>query len=78
MVAKKRWLDFVLKHKNLKTDVYYVGAKSDGAVLGEVRWDFAWRHYLFFPTLLFATKHSDGCLIEIAEFIAKLNAQHGK
>ena len=31
---------------------------------------------IFFPTLEFETVHSDRCLLEISEFITKLNDDH--
>ena len=71
-----KWLEFIEKEKKPKTIVVSVQSKCDETELGEIKWYPQWRHYCFFPTILIETVHSDRCLIEISEYITKLNKEH--
>lgn len=71
-----RWLKIKLIEKLKKTNVYDVISKTHKCVLGQIRWDTGWRHYLFLPTTDFKTKHSDRCLINIGTYIKELNKNH--
>jgi len=72
------WLDFEIIERKPKTVVYAVLSKESRAILGEIKWHAAWRHYCFFPTVNTQTIHSDRCLLAISQFITKLNDDHKK
>lgn len=76
MVKEKKWLLFELKERKPKTDVYSVLSLCDGLELGIIKWYPSWRHYCFFPTIEIETVYSDRCLIELSEFITRLNKRH--
>jgi len=69
------WLEFREKAGKPKTKVFSVWSKSSDCELGIIKWHPAWRHYCFFPTIEFETIHSDRCLLEISQFISKLNEE---
>lgn len=46
-----------------KTERWLVRAKSNGVVLGEIKWLGRWRQYCFFP--LHSTVFSRGCMYDI-------------
>jgi len=69
-------LIFSFDYAKPKTAVYNVIAKCGGAVLGQIKWYPAWRHYCFFPTTEFETVHSDRCLASISLFVEFLNKKH--
>lgn len=76
-MSNKKWLEFVqVERPNRKTKVFVVMPIGSNYELGEIKWYAQWRHYCFFPTLRFETVHSDRCLIEISEFITKINIEH--
>jgi len=71
-----KWLKFVEVEKKPKTIVISVQSKCDETELGKIKWHPSWRHYCFFPTTNIETVHSDRCLLDISEFITKLNEEH--
>ena len=76
MMAKSKeenWLEFLVKEEKPKTKVFSVISKASDCELGEIKWHPAWRHYCFFPTTDFETIWSDRCLIELSDFITKMN-----
>ena len=73
-----KWLEFVETERKPKTKVFDVVSKCDCTVLGEIKWYPSWRHYCFFPAIDIETVHSDRCLLEISQFITKLNEEHKK
>ncbi len=70
------WLEFIEIEQKPKTKVYSVHSKCSDCSLGIIKWNPNWRHYCFFSTIEFETVHSDRCLLEISEFIKKLNKEH--
>ena len=76
MVKNKEWLEFIETKGSKKTKRFRVLSKCDGSELGIIKWYPQWRHYCFFPTIEFETVYSDRCLIEISNFITKLNVEH--
>ena len=75
-MSEDKWLRFEVKEHKPKTKVYSVISKCDDTELGEIKWYPAWRHYCFFPDILFQTVYSDRCLQSMSEFITKLNEDH--
>lgn len=61
------------KCKNKKTKTIVVLSKCSGCILGIIKWYPQWRYYCFFPATDIVTFHSDRCLLEISQFITKLN-----
>lgn len=74
----KNWLKFIEDESKPKTKVFSVIPKSSEERVGIIKWYFQWRHYCFFPLVIYDTVYSDRCLIEISEFITKLNKEHKK
>ena len=70
------WIKIKLIEKKAKTNVYDVISKCGVCVLGQIKWHGPWRHYCFHPTTDFETVHSDRCMIDIGNFIMKLNEEH--
>ena len=75
-MEESKWLEFREKESKPKTKVFSVWSKCSDCGLGEIKWHPAWRHYCFFPKIEFSTVHSDRCLLEISQFITKLNEEH--
>lgn len=70
--TESQWLEFKVTGKNPKTDIVTVYSKSDGSVLGQVRWYGHWRHYCFFP-VKDDVVWSDRCLKDLADYVSYLN-----
>ncbi len=64
---KSEYIEFRLKKKLPKTNVWEVVETRNGAVLGEIRWWGGWRQYVFFPCD--ETFYSWDCLFAISEFV---------
>ena len=78
-IAETEWLIFKLKEEKAKTNVYSVISKCSDDELGIIEWYPAWRHYCFFPNdnpYYSSWVFSDRCLLNISEFITKLNEEH--
>jgi len=74
---QEKYLEFKdISNTEQKTKKFMVWSKCSDCCLGFIRWDGGWRHYLFFPTLEFETKHSDRCMINIGRFTKKLNEEY--
>ena len=72
----KSYVTFSVLEEKQKTKVYAVQSRSDGDILGEIKWYFGWRQYVFFPAD--DTIWSRGCLQEIVSFIQKLMDERNK
>jgi hypothetical protein len=59
--------------ENAKTSVWYVMAKKNHDFLGEIRWHFPWRQYVFIPNP--KTIYEDDCLGDIRNFLLYLDAK---
>ncbi len=74
IMKEDRWLEFKeAKVANAKTTRFEVWSKCSNCILGIIKYDTGWRHYTFFPTLEFETKHSDRCMLQIGFFVMELN-----
>lgn len=71
-MVESRWMTFELQEKegNRKTDIVRILGKSNGAVLGTIRWYGAWRCYAFFPAA--GCLFNQGCLEDINMQIREL------
>lgn len=58
---------------NRKTHTYQLKSKQ-GDSLGEVKWNPGWRKFCFYPVN--DTVFDDKCLVDLIEFIQKLNLIH--
>lgn len=65
-----KWIEFKLKRKCDKTDVYSVVSRISHLELGEIKWSCAWRQYAFFP--IGFTLYEETCLRDIADFLILL------
>lgn len=66
----KQYVEFKVAGKKPKTTIYHVVSKSDGFILGVIKWDAPWRQYCFFPAE--RTTWSRGCLEQVVDFIHNL------
>jgi len=71
-----KWLEFIRAEDKPKTKVYTVWSKCGDCKLGTIGWYPPWRHYCFFPDDDIVAVYSDRCLLEISEFVTKLNDDH--
>ena len=62
-----KWIFFELLEKGEKTNKWYVIARRNEAVLGEIKWFGRWRQYCFFPVI--GSVFNNGCMESICEFI---------
>ncbi len=53
-----------------KTEVWFVLSKSQGALLGTIKWWSGWRQYCFFPEQ--NTLFNPGCMADISTKIKEL------
>lgn len=53
-----------------KTDVWNVLSKSEGTVLGQIKWFGAWRQYCFYPSP--NTVFNPQCMRDICQVISGL------
>lgn len=67
---KYKYIQFVLKEKKEKTEVYSCRNNRTNDELGIVRWYAPWRQYCYFPTV--QAVYSEGCLKDIESFIKGL------
>ena len=71
----KQFLEFrQLERPDLVTVLYDVHSAHDGSYLGRIRWSFGWRQYVV--DTADQTQWSSKCLIQLGEFLDKLNAEH--
>ncbi len=66
-MSESKWIYFELFHEGEKTSKWYVLARRNDAVLGEIKWYGPWRQYCFFPVI--GTIFNPGCMDHISEFI---------
>lgn len=57
-----------------KTHRWEIRSKSQGSILGWVRWYGPWRQYCFFPCE--GTIYNNGCLESITQFLYDANLEH--
>jgi len=76
ILDEDEWLRFDLVGSKAKTKVISVYSKSSDCYLGNIKWNPGWRHYCFFPTIVFETVYSDRCLKTISEFLTEINEEH--
>ena len=68
-----KYLEFKFVESKPKTQVWNVLSKSDGVILGTIKWFGRWRGYCFFPNLkLDFLVFSSSCMKDILEFMDKL------
>jgi len=67
MMAESKWIFFELICKGGRTSSWYVIARKNEAVLGEIKWFGKWRQYAFFPVI--GTVYNPDCMDHISEFI---------
>lgn len=66
-MKKSKWIYFELLEKGDKTNKWYVIARSNEAVLGEIKWFGRWRQYCFFPVI--GSVFNPDCMDHICTFI---------
>ncbi|MCK5605824.1 hypothetical protein KAR91_28265 [Candidatus Pacearchaeota archaeon] len=71
----KPHLDFECAKDTGKTKVWEVISTHSGDILGEIKWYWAWRRYVFFPRT--ETLYDVDCMRAIADFIAKEMRKRG-
>jgi len=69
-----KWVEFKLKRKCDKTDIYSVVSRISHIELGEIKWSCSWRQYAFFP--IGFTLYEETCLRDIADFLVLLRRKH--
>ena len=69
-MAESKYLEFKFVEAKPKTQVWNVLSKSDGSVLGTIKWYVPWRQYCFFPQT--ETVFSAGCIGDIINFMNDL------
>lgn len=57
-----------------KTQIWHVRSKSNGVILGAIRWHGPWRCYAFWPSG--SRLFNADCLRSIAEVCADLTTEH--
>lgn len=67
-------IDLHGKSSTGKTSAWHVHNKGGGYFLGEIKWHGRWRQYAFFPKE--ATLYSEGCLVDIADFLNHARTNH--
>ena len=75
-VFESKYIEFEIHERKPKTDVYNILSKSEGDILGKVKWFPNWRQYTFFPEK--GTVFSKGCLEDINRFLQKLKDDRRK
>ena len=66
-MRESKWIYFEVFHKGEKTYKWFVIARKDDSVLGEIRWFGRWRQYAFFPII--GSAFNPDCMDHISEFI---------
>jgi len=70
----KEYLTFKIGDRTIAgKSVYHVFSKKDKSQLGIIFWYFNWHQYIFDPKK--DTIWSDGCLLQIINFIKQLNVE---
>jgi len=75
MKTAYEYIHFVKVGEKPKTSVWNCCNTRSAMLLGVVKWHATWRQYCYFPAA-WATVYSAGCLWDIREFIAQINAAH--
>lgn len=75
-VFVSKYIEFEIVERKPKTDVYNILSKSEGDVLGKVKYFPSWRQYTFFPEE--GTVFSQSCLKDINKFLQKLKDDRKK
>lgn len=72
-----KWIYFQERpNPNKRTKVWFVRAKENDAVLGQIGWFTSWRKYAFHPAYNVHTFFEQACLRDIADFIETKTAEH--
>ncbi len=66
-MPESKWIYFELSHEGERTCKWFVIARKNDAVLGEIKWFGRWRQYAFFPVV--GTVFNPDCMDCISEFI---------
>jgi hypothetical protein len=72
---ESRYLEFDQIGSTGKTDIWDVRSKSQGSVLGEIKWFGRWRQYCFWPSP--NTIFNPECMADISKVIKELMARRG-
>jgi hypothetical protein len=68
-----KYIYFILIQKKPKTDIWSCYNAKNDWLLGQIKWYSGWRQYCYFPeNALF----SRSCLLDIADFLKKINKEH--
>jgi len=67
---KSKYLEFTRIGYTGKTDIWDVESKSQGSVLGEIKWFGRWRQYCFYPSP--NTIFNPECMTDISKKIKEL------
>lgn len=71
--VKSQYLEFEMVGDTGKTTIWDVLSKSNGFILGKIKWYPQWRQYCFFPTSETVFNHA--CLKDIHSCIKELMAE---
>jgi hypothetical protein len=70
-LKKYKYIEMVdVTADSMKTKRFMVMNKAHGDLLGEIKWEFGWRQYVFAPSM--DTIFSVGCMEDIISFIAEI------
>ena len=73
---KSRYLEFTRTGWTGKTDILDVESKSQGSVLGQIKWFGQWRQYCFYPSP--DTIFNPECMADISKVINELMLERKK
>lgn len=69
-MVQGKWISFKEAEFKGKTKLFFVFAKNDNSLIGQVKWYAPWRQYGFFPGP--GTVYERQCLLDITRFIQNL------
>ncbi len=67
---ESKYMEFDKTGDTGKTEIWNILSKSNGYILGQIKWYGAWRQYCFFPSALCIFNNS--CLSDIQKFTKEL------
>ncbi len=70
------YIKFTELESKTKTKIWKVVNKTDGSVLGGVKWFGRWRGYAFYPA--YPTVYEQVCLRDIARFVEDRTKEYKK
>ena len=74
-MIESRYLEFDRIGWTGKTDVWNVLSKSQGSILGQIKWFGRWRQYCFWPSP--NTIFNPECMADISKVIKELMLKRG-